>query len=274
MKKNFIQRILTAIVFAIVLIGGVLWHQISFFLVFLTIVILGVFEFYKLAVKGDIKPQIMPGIVLGILIFVTNFAVAASYCKQTIFTTYIPVMILIIINEIYRKKENPFINISLTLFGAFYIAVPFGLLSYFVFYPLFSDNYIPSILLGYFFLIWTTDSGAYIVGSLIGKNKLFERISPKKSWEGFLGGASFAIFTAYIISIFVTEINTLDWIIIAIITVVFGTYGDLVESLLKRMVNTKDSGRILPGHGGILDRFDSILISAPIVFMYLLFILN
>ena len=274
MKNNFIQRVITALIFAIVLIGGVLWHQISFFIIFISIVIVGIYEFFKLSVKAGVKPQIIPGLILGMLIFTTNFAVAASYCEQTIFTTYIPVMILMIINEVYRKKDKPFTNISFTIFGAFYVAVPFSLLSYFVFHPVFSDNYMPYILLGYFFLIWASDSGAYIVGSLIGKNKLFERISPKKTWEGFFGGAAFSVFAAYIISMFVKEIDMVNWIVIAILTVVFGTYGDLVESLLKRMVNTKDSGRILPGHGGILDRFDSILISAPIVFMYLLFVLN
>ena len=274
MKNNFIQRVVTAIIFAIILIGGVLWHQISFFIVFFTVVVVGIYEFYKLSVKGGIKPQIIPGLLLGILIFVTNFSVAAAYCEQTIFTTYIPLMILIIINEIYRKKDKPFTNISFTIFGAFYVAVPFGLLSYFVFEPIFSGNYMPYILLGYFFLIWASDSGAYIVGSLIGKHKLFERISPKKTWEGFFGGAVFSILAAYIISLFVKEVDLVDWIIISILTVVFGTFGDLVESLLKRMVGTKDSGRILPGHGGVLDRFDSILISAPIVFMYLLYVLN
>jgi len=123
-------------------------------------------------------------------------------------------------------------------------------------------------------LIWANDSGAYIVGSLIGKNKLFERISPKKSWEGFIGGGIFSMLAAWLISLFVVEISLIDWLVIAIITFIFGTFGDLIESLLKRMVKVKDSGHILPGHGGILDRFDSIIVSAPMVFIYLMVILK
>ncbi|MBN1253310.1 MAG: phosphatidate cytidylyltransferase [Bacteroidales bacterium] len=274
MKNNFAQRVITAIIFAIILIGGVFWNPISFFLVFLTVVIVGIYEFFKLSVKGGIKPQIIPGILLGIVIYLSNFLVASSYCEQKIFTAYIPLMILIIINELYREKAKPFTNIAFTIFGAFYVAVPFGLLSYFVFEPIFSENYMPYILLGYFFLIWSSDSGAYIVGSLIGKHKLFERISPKKTWEGFFGGAAFSLLAAYILSLFIKQVSLVDWIVISLLTVVFGTFGDLVESLLKRMVDVKDSGHILPGHGGILDRFDSILISAPIIFIYLLYVLN
>ena len=128
------------------------------------------------------------------------------------------------------------------------------------------------VLLGFFLLIWANDSGAYIVGSLVGKNKLFERISPKKTWEGFLGGGFFALMFAWLISYFVTEISLIDWLVVALITFVFGTFGDLIESLLKRMVKVKDSGNILPGHGGILDRFDSMIIAAPMVFIYLVLV--
>jgi phosphatidate cytidylyltransferase len=125
------------------------------------------------------------------------------------------------------------------------------------------------IVLGFFLLIWLNDTGAYFIGSLIGKHKLFERISPGKTWEGSAGGTLFALLTAWGLSYIFPQIDRTHWLILAIITVVTGTLGDLVESMLKRSLGIKDSGNILPGHGGMLDRFDAVLLSAPFVFVYL-----
>ena len=125
------------------------------------------------------------------------------------------------------------------------------------------------IALGYLLLLWLNDTGAYFVGSLVGKHKLFERISPGKTWEGSAGGALFALATAWGLSMLFIQLTTMHWLILAIIVVISGTIGDLVESMLKRSLGIKDSGNILPGHGGMLDRFDAVLISAPFVFVYL-----
>ena len=278
MKSNFLTRVLTAVVFSVLLIGGTLFHPVSFFILFFTVVILGLLEFYKLVKVANIEPQYITGILLGAVIFTGNFIFAKSLLDVNsliglkIFLVIIPVLIAIMIVELYRKKENPFSNIAFTIFGASYVSVPFGIFSWFVFNPRFPEPYYPMILLGFFLLIWANDSGAYVVGSLIGKNKLFKRVSPKKTWEGFLGGGFFSLMAAWLISVFVTEISLIDWLVIASITFVFGTFGDLIESLLKRMVKVKDSGHILPGHGGILDRFDSMIIAAPMVFIYLVFV--
>jgi len=274
MKNNFTIRVLTAIVFGIILIGGILWHPFSFFAVFFTVVILGLFEFFKLLKVAKIEPQYITGVLLGVVIFVGNFLFANKWVDFKIFLLIIPILTAIMITELYRKKENPFSNIAFTVFGASYISIPFAILSWFVFNPIFPKPYYPMVLLGFFMLIWANDSGAYIVGSLFGRNKLFERISPKKTWEGFVGGGIFTLLIAWLISLYVTEIELVDWFVIAVITFVFGTFGDLIESLLKRMVKVKDSGSILPGHGGILDRFDSIIVAAPMVFMYLMIILK
>jgi len=274
LKNNFTIRVLTAIVFSIILIGGTLWHPVSFFIVFLTVIVLGLLEFFKLVKVANIEPQYIAGILLGIVIFTGNFLFANKMVDFKIFLVVIPILTAIMIIELYREKENPFSNIAFTIFGASYVSIPFALLSWFVFNPVYPKPYYPLVLLGFFILIWANDSGAYIVGSLIGKNKLFERISPKKSWEGFIGGGIFSMLAAWLISLFVVEISLIDWLVIAIITFIFGTFGDLIESLLKRMVKVKDSGHILPGHGGILDRFDSIIVSAPMVFIYLMVILK
>jgi len=125
------------------------------------------------------------------------------------------------------------------------------------------------LLLGYFVILWINDTFAYLFGTAFGKHRLFERISPKKSWEGSIGGALISIIAAWLIASFTNSLPLIHWIVIAIIIVICGTLGDLVESMLKRSLNCKDSGTLLPGHGGILDRFDSVLISAPIIFVYI-----
>ena len=274
MKNNFTIRVLTAIGFSVLLIGGTLLHPISFFVIFLTVVVLGLMEFYRLVKVAHIEPQYILGISLGVVIYAGNFLFANSLVDFKIFLIIIPILTTIMIVELYRQKENPFSNIAFTIFGASYISIPFALLSWFVSNPAFPEPYYPMVLIGFFFLIWANDSGAYIVGSLIGKNKLLERISPKKTWEGFFGGGIFSMLAAWLVSLYVVEISLIDWLIIALITFVFGTFGDLIESLLKRMVKVKDSGHVLPGHGGILDRFDSIIVAAPMVFIYLMIILK
>ena len=129
----------------------------------------------------------------------------------------------------------------------------------------------PAFLTGYFIITWAYDTGAYLYGRQFGKHKLFERISPKKTWEGTIGGSGIALLVALVLFFIVKDVNLFDWIALTIMILVFGTFGDLVESLIKRNLKIKDSGSVLPGHGGILDRFDSILISAPFVFLYFIF---
>ncbi|OQX77824.1 MAG: phosphatidate cytidylyltransferase, partial [Bacteroidetes bacterium 4484_249] len=144
-----------------------------------------------------------------------------------------------------------------------------------LFYPhieLSSPTY--ELVLGFFILIWTNDTFAYLTGMLFGRHKFFERISPKKTWEGTIGGAVFAIIGAYILSLVFQVINPIEWIGFVLTLIIFGTFGDLIESMFKRTINVKDSGGLMPGHGGILDRLDSILIAAPFVIIYVVFVIN
>lgn len=270
MKNNFLQRVATSAVFVLVLVGGTILHSTVLFVIFSVIVFIGMLEFYKITIKSKHKPQIISGLIFGIFVLMSNFLIAANLATTKLYFLYIPFVAAFMVVELFRQNKNPVNNVALTLFGAVYVSMPFGLLSYLVFYPPFGNQYNPSFLIAYFLLMWSNDSGAYIVGSLIGKHKLFERVSPKKTWEGFVGGALFTLAAAWLISGFLHEIDLWHWLAIGTITFTFGTFGDLIESQLKRSVDMKDSGKILPGHGGILDRFDSILVSAPIVFVYLM----
>jgi phosphatidate cytidylyltransferase len=155
------------------------------------------------------------------------------------------------------------------LTGVFYIALPFGLLNYFYIPARLPGDVQYGVLFGFFLILWLNDTAAYLVGSAIGKHRLFERISPKKSWEGSVGGAVFALFTAWLLSGYFSAILLWQWLVMAIIIVILGTLGDLVESMLKRNLGIKDSGNILPGHGGMLDRFDAVLLSAPVVYVFI-----
>lgn len=266
--SNLLKRSITGSLIVATIIGCIIFNPFSFYILFALISILGLNEFYNLSKKNNANPQKIIGIITGFVLFSSNFLYASGNIEAKIFLINIPFIVLIFINELYRKKEQPFINIAYTFLGILYIALPFSLCNYLVLQPSNEVIYTPHILLGLFILLWTSDSGAYVVGSQIGKRRLFPRISPKKSWEGSIGGAVFALIAAWIMSLYFKELILTDWLIIAIITVVSGTYGDLSESLFKRSIDVKDSGNILPGHGGILDRFDSVLLAAPLVFTY------
>jgi phosphatidate cytidylyltransferase len=264
--NNFIKRTLTAAVFVAVLLGCTYWNQYSFTILFFIITVFGIWEFYGLAEKADNQPQKLIGTAASALLFISNALVAMGFYGPQLLIINIPAIFLIFILELYTKASNPFKNIAFTLLGIVYVALPFSLLNYIT---SFNGTYSYELLFGFFFILWSNDTGAYLTGSAIGKHKLFPRVSPGKSWEGSIGGAVMSYIVAYFISGWFTGITTIDWIVVATILIVIGTLGDLVESLFKRSLNVKDSGNILPGHGGILDRFDSLILAAPIVFSYL-----
>lgn len=264
--KNLIIRTITGIIFIVTIIVSTLYSSLSFMLVFLLIEILSLLEFYKIANKQS-KPQKVLGSIAGAYIFIVNFLwyyfkTGGMYLSLLVFF----LLVFIFIIEMYRKSKQPLINIAVTLLGLIYITIPFSLLNHIAYLK---GDYQGKIILGIFILMWTYDTGAYVFGMLLGKHRLFERISPKKSWEGFFGGMLSAFGIAYILTQNFDVFFKLEWYIIALIVVVFGTMGDLTESLFKRSLKIKDSGKILPGHGGILDRFDGILLSVPVIFTYL-----
>lgn len=264
--NNFFKRAFTAATFVAILLCSTYYNQISFSILFFIITILGVSEFYTLSENDSTKPQKIVGTTAAAFLFGSIACVSMGYFDYKLLALNIPLLFLIFITELYLKAENPFKNIAITLLGIFYVAVPLSLLNYIL---TIDGTYRFETLFGIWFILWSNDTGAYLSGSAFGKHKLFPRISPGKSWEGSIGGAIAAYVVTFIISGWYPVIDRTDWYVIATILIVIGTLGDLVESLFKRNLGVKDSGSLLPGHGGILDRFDSLLMAVPFIFAYL-----
>ncbi|MBQ8674029.1 MAG: phosphatidate cytidylyltransferase [Bacteroides sp.] len=271
--KNFITRAITGILFVALLVGCTLYSPLTFGILFALIAALSVQEFANLmnqSGKVNINKTItaLGGAYL--------FLALMSFCMQQsvgarVFLPYLALLLYLMITELYLKKENPIGNWACSMLSQLYVALPFALLNVLAFHNTATDSvsYNPILPLSIFVFIWLSDTGAYLIGSLIGKHRLFERISPKKSWEGSLGGALLAIAAAFVLAHFFHFLHTWQWAGLAAVVVLFGTWGDLTESQMKRQLGIKDSGNILPGHGGMLDRFDSALMAIPAAVVYL-----
>lgn len=267
--KTFVKRTITAIFFVLIILVPIFAGQISFGIIFLIITIFGLNEFYRLYAKTGLSPQTILGIIAGIIVYLSSYIDAGNHSDIQYFIYLIPCIMVMFIVELFRNKDKPLDNIAITLFGIIYIALPLSLLNYFVYLPGNHLEYNPNILLGFIFLIWIYDSAAYVSGSSFGKHRMFERVSPKKSWEGAITGFIICCTAGFFMTKVFPELTNFEWLAVSVINVIAGNFGDLTESLFKRKLGIKDSGTILPGHGGILDRFDSILFASPAVYFLL-----
>ncbi|MDR1056906.1 MAG: phosphatidate cytidylyltransferase [Prevotellaceae bacterium] len=278
--NNLITRTISGIVFLVILIGAIISDSLSYGVLMLFIIIRGMLEYYKLLLPDKFAIRKVLGLISGAFLFLLLFFCAwAGYDYSLLLLMAIPVF-AIFIAELYSKSEQPMQMIATTLSGVIYVALPFSLMNLMVFpcgnntVELSEFYYDYRMLLAFFIILWTNDVGAYCAGSLLGrsgKHKLFERISPKKSWEGFTGGVILSMLAGFVLY-FVWgnnyPVSQVYWIVLGLIVSIFGTLGDLVESMLKRSAGVKDSGNIMPGHGGMLDRFDSVLLSFPLMLIY------
>lgn len=267
--SNFWQRLFTGSLFVLTIIMAVQFSPYTFMALFLLINVLSIIEFYKLFLKNNLSPRIISGVLLSAFLYITSVLVVSDTCSPKILLLNFPFLFLLFIFELYLNSEKPFENIAYTILGIFYLTVPLVLFNSMAFMQTERGDYHSQIIIGYFLILWASDTGAYLAGRQFGKHKLFERISPKKTWEGSIGGLLSAFLLGYISSIYFTDLTLFQWEVVAVIIVVMGTFGDLVESMLKRSLQIKDSGKLLPGHGGVLDRFDGLFISVPFVFFYL-----
>ncbi|MBQ5750115.1 MAG: phosphatidate cytidylyltransferase [Bacteroidaceae bacterium] len=265
--KSLAIRTVTGAVFVAVIVCSILCNEYTFALVFAAFAALASAEFYRLvddlthAPRGTLFVDIMGSILLFITFYI--YATKDFDASSIITVPYLVYFLVRFIMQLYDKVERPLEGWAYSFLGQIYVALPFAMCN--VLYFRFS----PIILLSLFVFIWVNDSGAYLVGCTIGRHRLYERISPKKSWEGFWGGLVLAACVAYVASLYLDILNTWQWIGLALTCSIFGTWGDLCESLIKRSLDVKDSGKSLPGHGGWLDRFDSVLLAVPASILYL-----
>ncbi len=270
--NKLLVRILTGAAFGIVLLGAILYGHTSFAALFTLVTMLSVNELSNLIheYKKTTFSTFLAVIGGGYLFFVL-YAVAhlGATCSVALFMPYIMLLAYIFVIQLYKTEGSSLDNYAYFALTQVYAALPFAMLNILSTVGATSSTYNYALPLAIFVFIWCNDSGAFFVGCSIGRHKMWERVSPKKTWEGTIGGVVVAMIAGYVMSIFFTQLNVWQWIGMAAVVAVAGTYGDLIESCMKREMGIKDSGNILPGHGGMLDRFDSTLLATPCALIYL-----
>lgn len=258
--NNILVRSLTGAVFITLVLFPLFWVDSSIVLMFGFFMLLGLIEFFNFFKESSlVQVRWEIGLTVGLLIFGTIVGITLGLFPFVMFVGLFPLIFILFLTELWRKKDNPILNLSVYSLGILYIVIPFLLMTTFAI----EDNNEFPMLAGMFLLIWMNDTFAFLSGKFFGKTKLFERISPKKTWEGTIGGVIFTLLAAVAITFLFDEHHLVFWIVSAIIIAPCSILGDLLESLFKRNMEIKDSGNILPGHGGILDRFDATLLTAP-----------
>ena len=272
--KNFIIRMFTAIAIVAVQVLCTYLSPYSFAGLFLLLTALAVNEFLKVLSHGGQVQVSRPLMIVGscYLFFAFWLNSMAELSMLVLFVPYLLFLLFCYIRELFSNNSNPVFNLGAMVLSQTYVVLPLSLVNLLAFgrYDCFSASapfYVIPLTLYVF--IWLNDTGAYLSGSLLGKHRLYPRISPKKSWEGAIGGALFTMASAVVVARLCPFLTVWQWVGMALVVVVFGTLGDLTESMIKRHIGIKDSGHILPGHGGILDRLDSMLFAIPAVIVYL-----
>lgn len=268
--KDFTARALSSVVFVGATLVCVIYDKFSFGFFFLLLSMASANEFYTLMDKWGYSTQRYIGVLGSGYLYFSFFLFRYGYHSEAMLAVNLLFPFVIMLVEMFVDDEHMLGNSGTTVLGMYYSSIPFALLTY-ITIPLELPSFSPFLVLGFIVIIWANDTFAYVFGSLLGKHKLYEKVSPGKTWEGFFGGLLLACLTGFFYSKFFSELAAIHWISIAAIISIFGTLGDLVESKLKRKAGVKDSGNILPGHGGILDRFDALIFSIPFVFVYVIF---
>ena len=275
--NNFIARTITGILFVATIVVCFLNPTAMIFL-FALVTGLTVWEFTGLVNdRPGVAVNRFISTVAGVYFFLAMAGTTSGFTSSTVFIPYLITIIYLLVAELYAKQEDPVHDWAYTMMSQMYVVLPFSLLNMLAFRAAPEGiMYVYTLPLSVFVFLWVNDTGAYCCGSLFGKHKLFPRVSPGKSWEGSIGGGIFVLVAAalvwYLTDVYdmnPTGMGMLEWMGLGLTVVVFGTWGDLVESLFKRTLGIKDSGNILPGHGGMLDRFDSSLLAIPAAVVYL-----
>lgn len=275
--KNLITRTISGIIFVAIMVAGLSFNATAMTFLFVLITSLTLWEFTGLVNdREDVSVNRLITTVAGVYFFLAVAGFCSGLTPAAVFIPYLLTIVYLFVSELYLKQSDPVHDWAYTMLAQLYIALPLSCINMLAFKSTDGGVYFDRILpLCIFIFLWMNDTGAYCVGSLLGRHKLFPRISPGKSWEGSIGGAILVMALAAAIGYYVKDQystimrHELHWVGLALVVVVFGTWGDLVESLLKRTLGIKDSGNIMPGHGGMLDRFDSSLMALPAAVIYL-----
>lgn len=269
--NNFTKRVIFGAIYVAILTFGILFSKITFISLFFILMLVTLYEFNNIIQLKSVFPYI-----IAILLFVFANALNAKVIPSRSMSEYAGIAVFLsffgaFISILFAKKDEVVSHLGKIFLSIIYIAVPFTLIAQI---PFINNEfeYINTTILGVFILVWINDSFAFLIGKNFGKTKLLERISPNKTIEGFLGGMLFTFICGWILSLFFTKLSFVNWMVFAAIVSIFGVLGDLIESMFKRHAKVKDSSNFIPGHGGFLDRLDSIIFSAPFIFIYLLVI--
>ena len=275
---NMTVRAFTGVLFVTIMVTC-FFQPVAMVFLFALITCLSLWEYSGLVNNiEDVTINRFISTVAGVYLFLAISTINSGFVQtNAVFMPYLLTIIYLFVSELYTKNKNAIHDLSYTMLGQMYVALPLSMINVLAFRTATDGNihFYYLLPLSVFIFLWTSDTGAYCVGSLFGKHKLFPRISPAKSWEGSIGGGVLVLVAAFLVSLLdqnhgnLSGLNTLQWLGLGLVVTVFGTWGDLVESLIKRTLGIKDSGTILPGHGGMLDRFDSSLLAIPASAVYI-----
>jgi phosphatidate cytidylyltransferase len=270
--KNFLTRTLTGFFIVLIVLGSIWFHQLSFLALGLLIITGSQLELLRLVFPTTHKEHLLSGLATSYTVYIVSALIACGYISSIFLLLIILPLIVLSILELYKSGGKHFDSISKVILTTVYSTLPYVLM---VFYAISGNkpesSFSPEMIVAFFILIWINDTGAYLVGASIGRNKLFEKVSPNKTWEGFAGGLLLTVLASWFAGGLLDIYPRTIWIVTGVLVSVFATFGDLFESLIKRNAGVKDSGRILPGHGGFLDRFDGVTFAFPMVYLYLTF---
>jgi phosphatidate cytidylyltransferase len=264
MDKELLKRTLSGVGFAAAVFVSIWFGPVGFIILLGIIMFAGLYEFSKMALSDELERY---GAMYPLALSVYLYGISEHFgFNSFIFKIFIILISFVVfIYELKRENPNPYKNLGNLFLSIMYIAIPLTLATN---VPYFRGAFHKEIIYSIFLMIWANDSFAYLIGKNLGKNKLYERISPKKTIEGFAGGLIFTYLMGYVLSLYFDIFNLMEWMVLASIVGIFGVIGDLIESMFKRKVLVKDSGKIMPGHGGILDRLDSFLFTSPFIYIF------
>lgn len=266
--NNLVIRSIAGIIFSVVVICSALLGELALGILFLVFSTIGLYEFYAITSEGTRNPTVKwLGLLMGIALYLVLFFVFTDVIEARYLWIFAALFSIICCSILLQIEQRQMQNLAFTVMGLIYVVVPFALVNLLAHIDG-TFNYEWPV--GFFLILWANDSGAYFVGKFLGKTKLYERVSPNKTWEGLFGGIAFAFAVAWGLSILFASVPLHQWLVVSLIISIFGNLGDLFESMLKRRFNVKDSGSIMPGHGGALDRFDGLLLAMPVVICYLI----